>query len=198
MFISKHSVFPKSHICVRINVGVRFFRFEDMFAYDTADVVPTVGTNPDDEVFYQIDIKNDLVGVQPGCLAEYDVSRRFRCFADGKFGMYGNHISHRSTVSNCNGVGVVGPGNPTTGALFDINSKKDDFSFLAALELGADWHFNPCWSARVGYRVVAVTGVAHTVEQIPVSFADVGGVADIDSNGHLILHGFHASVEKHW
>jgi len=35
----------------------------------------------------------------------------------------------------------------------------------------------------MGYRAVGITGVALTTDQIPLYFADIGGVRDISSDG---------------
>jgi hypothetical protein len=51
---------------------------------------------------------------------------------------------------------------------------------------------------RGGYRALAVTGIALPSAQIPNNFEDVFGVAQIDSNGSMILHGAFLGVEYNY
>jgi len=57
-----------------------------------------------------------------------------------------------------------------------------------------EWQFAENWSAQVGYRVVAITGVGLADNQIPQDIADIPEIGDIDSNGNLVLHGAFAGV----
>ena len=45
---------------------------------------------------------------------------------------------------------------------------------------------------------MAVSGIAWASEQIPANFADLPGVADIDANATLVLHGAYVSAERRW
>ena len=48
------------------------------------------------------------------------------------------------------------------------------------------------------YRALAVSGLAYATDQIPRHFADLPGVAEIDHNAEMILHGGYASVTVTW
>jgi hypothetical protein len=49
-----------------------------------------------------------------------------------------------------------------------------------------------------GYRAMAIAGVALSEQQIPRFISDAASIQNIDSNGHVILHGAFAGVEYHW
>ena len=84
---------------------------------------------------------------------------------------------------------------------FDVIASKDDVAFLGELRLGGAYTLRhnsggrPIWRLYGGYRAVALTGVALPTNQIPADFSDVVGVANIKSNGSMILHGLQAGVE---
>jgi hypothetical protein len=178
--------------------GVRFFKFDENFDYATDITDGDFGQDPDDELFYNIDVENNLVGFQLGCNMNYDWSSCLNFYANTRFGIYGNHIRHRSVIANESGdVAFVGAG-PNADREFDLTSTKDVVSFLGQADLGLRYKAGCHWSADVGYRVVAVSRVALTTEQIPAIFADIDGVLDINSNGNLILHGAYAGVQYAW
>jgi hypothetical protein len=140
-------------------------------------------------------MQNHLTGVQVGCTANYQHTCCLAFYCDGKFGIFGNHIRHHSQIYGPNGFAVVTPGLPYEGQQYDIQTNKDDFSFLGELRLGLAYLVRPHWRLSAGWRAVAITGVALPETQIPRNFADLPGVATVDSNGSLIVHGLQAGVE---
>lgn len=178
--------------------GVRYFRFDEGFQYASADQNPVFGADPANEAYYDIDVENHLIGLQMGANASYDVTSRFRLRATPKIGVFNNHISQSQRIYNINGVAVVGPGNPLAGQAYDINTSKDDVSFLAEIDLGFDYRISRHWSLNAGYRAVALTGVAFATTQIPRNFADIPGAEDIDNDESLILHGGYLGATFAW
>ena len=55
--------------------------------------------------------------------------------------------------------------------------------------MGLDWQITQCLSAKLGYRLMAATGVALADNQIPFYLNDIPAIQDIDRNGHLLMHG---------
>jgi hypothetical protein len=51
------------------------------------------------------------------------------------------------------------------------------------------------WSAIAGYRAVGASGVALPTNQIYPDLRGINDVENIDSNGHVILHGGYAGIE---
>jgi hypothetical protein len=189
-----HGGGPKGLRCHGL-LGIRFFRGDDHIEY-ASDLADAVIGSSNDEVFYNIGVKNYLTGVQLGGRADYLLWRRFSVYTDVKFGLYGNHISHRSSIVTGNGSAVVGPAAlANVGRPFDVRSTKNDVAFLGELRLGLDYQFTSTWRLTGGYRAVALSGVALPTDQMPSNFSDIEGVAQIDSSGSMIVHGFLAGIE---
>jgi hypothetical protein len=113
-------------------------------------------------------------------------------------GVFNNHVNQMQRIYNVNGVAVVGSGNPLAGQAYDINTTKDDVSFLAEIDLGLDYRMSRRWTLNFGYRAVALTGVALATTQIPRNFADIPGAQDIDNDESLILHGGYVGATYLW
>jgi len=176
-------------------VGVRFFSFRDHLLFGAEE---TGGNgafgDEDDEIYYNIDITNHLVGAQLGFSGAYAVSCQCSLDYGVKLGLFGNQISHTSEIGGSQGVATINNG-PNAGLDFFVQNTKKDVAFLGEANLGVSWRFGNCWSAKVGYRAVAVTGVALPTNQI---YHDLRGIQDVrwvDSNGSLILHGGYARAE---
>ena len=188
--------------CGGLNVGliggVRYLRFDEGFQYASSDGSPVFGVDPANEAYYDIDVKNQLLGLQLGANATYAVGPRFRFRGTPKIGVYNNHISQMQRIYNSTGVATVGAGNPLAGQAYDINTSKDDVSFLAELDLGVDFRATCHWSFNAGYRAVGLTGVALATHQIPNHFADIPGAQDIDNDQSLILHGAYLGATYSW
>ncbi|MBN1851909.1 MAG: BBP7 family outer membrane beta-barrel protein [Pirellulales bacterium] len=176
------------------SAGFRYMRIAEWLDLDTDDADTTFGSN-EDELFYDIDTKNHLFGFQLGCAANYRLTNRLSVYCDGKYGIYNNHIQHRSLIWGEGGFAVVAPGEPYAGQNFDVESTKDDFAMLGELRLGVTYQFAEHWQVYGGYRVIGVSGVALPSNQIPMYFADTAAVGVIDSNGSMILHGAQFGVE---
>ena len=52
--------------------------------------------------------------------------------------------------------------------------------------------------ATLGYRAIAISGLAYATEQIPGNLADLPGVESIDNNANMILHGAYAGITFGW
>jgi len=187
-----------SYLNVGWMCGFRYFRFDEGLEFASADSSDQFGVVPRDDMYYTIDVDNHLIGCQLGFQADYAWRQRLHWIAATKFGLYANHINHYSRIIGNRGPAYVGGIGPNAGMLFDVPSSKTDVAFLGELDLGLGWHITPRLQASVGYRVVAVTGVALATNQIPYNFAGIQDVADVDSNGSLILHGGYAGAEYCW
>ncbi len=178
--------------------GFRYLRFGEQFEYASADANPVFGADPANEAYYDINVRNNLWGFQVGGRADWYMTPQFSIYAAPKFGIYANYMEQRSRIYNANGVAVVGPGNPLAGGAFDIASDKTITSFIGEVDLGMNYQLTQCWSAAVGYRALAISGLAYATDQIPSHFADLPGVVAIDDNADMILHGAYASVTLTW
>ncbi len=173
--------------------GFRFLRFGEKFQFST-DETDNHYTGAADELHYNIDVDNNLFGFQLGSEAEYCFSNSLSFTAGAKFGAFINRINHESFIGGANGAAVVGAG-PNAGREFNINSSKTDLSFLGEIRLAMNYNINCNWRATLGYRAVAISGIAHSADQIPTNFADIEGVRAINSSSSLLLHGGFAGLE---
>jgi hypothetical protein len=177
--------------------GIRFFKFQEnlLFGADANDFDIDF---EDDEIFYNIDIDNNLIGFQIGAEAQYCFHEKWTLNLGTKLGLYGNHISHISEIGGGQGVAVINGGGPNSGREFFVDNNKTDVAFLGEMNLGLEYCINCNWSVALGYRALAATGVALPAEQI---YADLRGINDVeivDSNGSLILHGGYLGAECNW
>lgn len=179
------------------SAGVRYMRIDDGFEFASSLNDTTFGNDPED-IFYQIDMENHLVGVQLGAAANYRATQRLSLFVDSKFGIFGNYIEQEQRIFGTNGVAVVTAGLPFEGEQYDIQSDKEDVAFLGELRAGVAYWVTPRWRLYGGWRAVGIAGYAHPTEQIPLNFAGTPDVRNIDSNGSLILHGLQTGVELNY
>ena len=53
---------------------------------------------------------------------------------------------------------------------FPAHGTTTGIAFLTQIDVGADWQFTRNWSARAGYRVVAITGMGLADDQFPAVY----------------------------
>ena len=133
--------------------GVRFFRFDEGLLIEAS--TDDFGVTPLTEAKYDVDVENNLIGVQVGGNANWQIFDGLRFFCTPKVGLYGNDINHEQTI---------GLGNGLTGVR--INSNKSDVSMMGQIDLGLDWQFTQNFSANIGYRALAISGIALADDQI--------------------------------
>jgi hypothetical protein len=175
--------------------GFRFFRFDEylQFASDNSE---TVFDGDPDEVYYDVDVDNELYGIQIGGEAELFVTRRLSFSAGTKFGVFENNMEQRQLIAGANGAAVVNdPISPNFGQAYDITSSEEDVAVLGELETGVNVYLLHNLRATAGYRVLAISGVARTTDQIPYNFDDILGAREINTEGSMVLHGGYAGLE---
>ena len=177
-------------------VGVRYFRFDEslLFAADANDLQIT---HADDEIFYNINLQNHLLGFQVGNQAQYCLSDRLAANFGIKLGLYSNRINHTSEIGGGLGPATINNG-PFLGEEFCVKSSKNDIAFLGEVNLGLRYCFSSCWAGTIGYRALAVTGVAMPADQIYPDLRGINDVVNIDSSRGMILHGGYAGLEYNW
>jgi hypothetical protein len=169
--------------------GARYFRFDECFQYASAYDAANFGANIND-MYYDIRTQNNLWGFQLGGTGYYCLAPRLSLVGGTKAGIYANHIQHTQSIYGSAGNAVTNTG-AYNGREYNINSTKNDVSFLGELDLGMRYAVTQNWSANFGYRGIFVNGVAHTTDQIPNNFADLRSAEQVNSNGSLILHGIY-------
>lgn len=180
----------------RLLAGVRYFKFRDRLLF-AADTVDRVLTGAPEEVYYDIDVDNNLIGFQIGGQGEFCATDRLTLDLGTKLGLFGNRIDHFSRIGGAAGTAVINNG-PNLGRQFLVDNGKNDVAFLAEVNLGGRYCVTDCWTLTGGYRAVAITGVALPENQI---YPDLRGIQDVelvDSNGSLILHGAYFGAEYNY
>jgi hypothetical protein len=167
--------------------GLRFFKFRDELVFG-ADTVDGVFTGAPEEIYYHLQTENYLYGIQLGHLTTLCVTQRLGLDLGIRFGLFQNRIEHEQMIGGTAGIAYINNG-PHYGQLFYIESEKNDVAGMGQLDLGVSYNLTPRWTVSVGYRIVAVSGVALPTAQI---YPDIRGTNDgvlVDSNGSLLLHG---------
>ena len=73
---------------------------------------------------------------------------------------------------------------------FPAHGTTTGLAFLTQIDVGADWQFSCHWSARVGYRVVAITGMGLADDQFPEYMCDTQEMGNSPQHySSLVLHG---------
>ncbi len=175
--------------------GVRYFRFEDNLNY-ASSINDTVFGNGNDDIYYNSGLVNDLVGFQIGGTLNYCTGRRASLYATSKMGIYGNHAQFNSSIGTLNGHAAYFTGSPTENYI--ISTSKTDVAFLGEMGAGVNYRLTSKWSANVGYRAIAVSGVATAVDQFPINMSTLGSVSNFDNNASLILHGVNLGAQYNY
>lgn len=180
--------------------GVRYMELNEGFDFDTDVANNAFGDDLVNELFYDINVENHLVGFQIGGQLDYCLTQRLSLNVGSKVGIGGNHIRHRQSLWGGNGSAVISAASPLgyVGSAYSSYTTKDDVAMLAELIVGMDIDLTRCWQLNIGYRAVGLSGVALATGQIPLRFDDLAAVDRIDSNDSLILHGAFAGLEYNW
>jgi hypothetical protein len=180
--------------------GVRWFRFQDGFLFGAqrqADGSAYAG-----DWFYLDDrITNDLVGLQIGANASYRFANCWKAFITPKIGIFDNHMTldyNVYAVGSTNGTQYQGSSQTYANPNYPVHATTDGFAFLTQVDLGLDWQICQHVSTQFGYRVVAVTGMGLSDNQVPFYGNDTQAIADVQHNGSLILHGAFAGLTFNW
>lgn len=198
---------PKRRFVVNGLAGVRYFKldetFQDAVQYTVVDsggaVVPGnpaayTSFPPDDDnvLFYDVEVDNNLVGLQLGCSMNWLLGCKWTLFADSNFGVYGNHIDTYQRVFSGGGGAVRFVG---TGGNAAVDADEDTVAFLGELRTGVAYQINCKWRATAAYRIIGVSGIATPQGQIPTNFQNAEHVSYIDTDNSLFLHGLQAGLE---
>ncbi len=166
------------------SVGVRYFRFQERLTFES------LAFDGVSDAYFSDQITNDLVGAQFGFDAAYNVGGGLRAFITPKVGIYDNFINSNFDAKAQTGGGAYVDGTgPYPGTPFPVHGSSTSISFLTQIDVGADWQFTRNWSARVGYRVVAITGMGLADDQYPQYMCDTPEIANVQHVSCLVLHG---------
>lgn len=170
--------------------GFRYFRFRDDLQYAASDL-DTVYNGVDD-IYYDVNVKNELYGFQLGGAGTYCLGRRFNLYALTKGGVYNNHSSLNTRIYGGGGgpTATINSANIFNGDGYMVDASKNSAAFLGEFGTGVGARISRGWSANVGYRVIGAAGVATAVNNIPFEMTHLGNVADYNNTSSLLLHGW--------
>ena len=178
--------------------GVRYFRTDDDFGYDSEFEVVGDGHAYDgfsgmpdlNEMCYDINIDNNLIGPQVGWTSNYCIGCRWNFFCNSTFGVFDNQINQTQRVWGSGDTVFV-----NSGENVDVRSHKNDVAFLGELRVGGSYDFSCHWRGVLAYRAIGLSGIATSVGQIPSNFSNRAEIAQIDSDSSMIIHGVQTGVE---
>lgn len=175
-------------------MGVRYFRFQESWRFGSVMGGHSWGEGGGAfEAYLSDQITNNLVGPQIGFDLGYSMYSGMRFFLAPKFGLFNNNINNNFQAYLGDGT-IATTGTSGVPGTYPVNSSTNTLSFLTQIDVGLDWKFARQWSAQVGYRVVAISGIGLSDAQIPFYIVDIPVIADIDRNADLILHGAFATI----
>jgi opacity protein-like surface antigen len=177
--------------------GFRYINFSSDFLF-SADNADTVFDGSDSELNYEVDLDNDLYGFQLGVGLDYCVTSKLQAYAVAKFGVYLNDISHRQAIYGPLGAGTLNTGD-FAGQDYVIDDSDVDLAFAGQMDLGARYAFHDNWSVDFGWRLLGLSGVAITEDNVAQgNFQNVLGISDTQTTGSLILHGGYVGLTYCW
>jgi len=173
--------------------GIRIFEFNEGFCLssDNTDTVFNGGLN---EVYYEVQTQNSLVGFQVGGGYNYAVNNSWSLYGTGKAGVYGAKRSAFQRVYGANGNAIINSG-AYAGDDCGVYAEDTGLAVIGQLGMGANWQINSRWSATLGYRVFGAAGVATLNDQISNDLTNVGAMHELNGNGSLLLHGGYAGLQ---
>ena len=197
-FLNQRSqTFLGRNACMREDLfGFRFLSFNESLQY-IADIsaAPVAGASFN---AYDSDVENTLFGFQAGRRMELPMKGRLSLGLLGKLGLFNNRVrtEQRLTRQDANRIGIeVATINNEGGADFDLYDTKDDLAFLGEADAGLIFRVSQNSRIKIGYRVVAATGIAIAEDQIPADFNDLTIARNANTDGDLILHGGYFGFE---
>jgi hypothetical protein len=193
--VRAHLATESSALDLNAFAGIRYFRFFEDLSFGSRTFAGPFGGDPLDEAFLRDRIENHLLGVQFGLRGDYNVGCGVSLFATPKLGLFGNHIKNQFSAYRGDGLPAeLTPAATDFTGTYPVSAAKDGFSFVGEIDAGLAWRFHPRWTATLGYRLFAATGIGLADAQFAPQIADTPSLADIQRNGHLLLHGGFAGI----
>ncbi|MCH8923508.1 MAG: BBP7 family outer membrane beta-barrel protein [Planctomycetes bacterium] len=197
--VARDSLIPSSDSGFSLDIwaGLRYFRFDERVRFGSVDAGSSFGASGGTTEAYLDDrIVDNLFGTQIGFQLQWETASGIRFYLAPQTGLYVNYIENRLQLYR--GDGTLASPTAASGVVgsFPISSSTTAFSVLAQLDMGLEWQINDRWSAGIGYRIVAVSGIGLADMQIPTYVVDLPEIAEIDHNGDLLLHGALLSLER--
>ena len=92
-FINFTSCDPCSRLQSSFLAGLRYFRFTEDWGLGSSDTSPAFGVDPANEAFWNIDVENNLYGLQLGGRGSYAFTQKLSAYASPRVGAFWNDMS---------------------------------------------------------------------------------------------------------
>lgn len=169
--------------CRRVDLlcGIRYLRLNENLNIASTNVASQV------DAIYDIDVDNNLYGLQVGARARGQRSSRWGWEAVCKAGIYGNDVTQNQSILD-----ELGAGPPDVDR--NINSTESEVSFVGELSFIPMYRLNDMWTLRGGYNLLWIEGVALAPDQVDFTNTASSGTS-LDTSGGVFAHGFSAGLE---
>ena len=177
--------------------GLRYLLLDESFGFDSSLNNDVFGVDPADDLYYDVEVDNHLIGFQVGSRLDHYLSKRIAVNCGSKFGIFGNRIQHRQSVVSGSGVYAT---NVATGENYRFDVTDNEVSFLGELFAGLTYDISQSWRLSCGYRAVTASDVARSVGNIPRAgeFGSWERVQATNSTDSLLMHGAYLGLEYNW
>ena len=180
------------------SLGFRYMNFSDRFLFSGDTTDSAIDGDPT-ELNYLGQFNNNLFGFQIGSGISYCVCNSLTAYVIGKVGVYDNQVTGLQRVYGTLGNADINNGPYTNEDAVVRTASRASFAMSGQIDLGGRWAINNCWSANFGYRVLGLSGVATADDNFQTAnFHDVEGMAFLDRDGSLLLHGAYAGATYCW
>jgi hypothetical protein len=172
--------------------GVRYLQLDDRFRYHTfaqAHIDPISGLlRGPGEMNYVVDVSNDLVGFQCGMEGFVSPIPGLLVGGEVEVGVYGNSAKSDTKISATS----------INGRFLD-ERRRGQTAFVGEANLTAIYRVVHELYIRGGYQILFVEGVSLGPDNFNSTSPFVQPrPSTFDTNGDLLLHGFHAGLEWQW
>lgn len=184
--------------------GFRYLYLLEDFNYTTIggdDDLVTPGLQTRGTATFDTQTRNSLTGFQVGADVWTNVIPGISLGVDAKIGVYGNYANQSTNI-------VATTTNPAQTQTFLESVDGNDLAFVGDANLTMIYRLGPHWTARFGYSMMFVDGVALAPENFnatPPNILTTGGGfafpprnATINDNGNAFYHGGFAGFEWMW
>ncbi|EMI20832.1 signal peptide protein [Rhodopirellula maiorica SM1] len=178
---------------VQTSHGFRWFQFKDDFEF-AANIDGSGGYQATD-LYYNIDVENNMFGYQYGSMLTYCLNERCNLGIGGKFGIYGNRAEMSQRIGTASGYAYE-----TTMPSDFVNTNSSDtvLAGLGEIDLGLGYRLNNAWTVRGGYRLLGATGVATSTDSLDQDYSSVSTTGGVYANDSLLLHGAYVGMNFNW
>tara|TARA_R110002073_G_scaffold75697_9_gene184627 strand:- start:12435 stop:14252 length:1818 start_codon:yes stop_codon:yes gene_type:complete len=178
---------------VQTSHGFRWFQFKDEFEF-AANIDGSGGYQATD-LYYNVDVENNLFGYQYGSMLTYCLNDRCNLGIGGKFGIYGNRAEMSQRIGTASGYAYE-----TTMPSDFVNTTSSDtvLAGLGEIDLGLGYRLNNAWTVRGGYRMLGAAGVATSTDSLDQDYSSVATTGGVYANDSLLLHGAYVGMNFNW